>query len=147
MAPGPAFPDPGSPPALGSPREAAGVQRPRRRASAGVPACARGEEVGSGAAGGAAGRQTRAGRPGPARTLRAPGRVKGRLFSLNEISRRKQRQEGSPLSVKRMLCGPHKSIWRCSVYGEGFLFFVFLQERQNWLQTSKSPVFPCPSEK
>lgn len=58
---------------------------------------------------------------GPALTSPRPSSGKGLSFSsLNEISPRKQRQEGSPLSVRCMLCLLHLSIWCCSVHGEGF---------------------------
>lgn len=54
---------------------------------------------------------------GPALTSPRPSSGKGLSFSsLNEISQRKQRQEGSPLSVKCMLCPLRLSIWCCSVH-------------------------------
>nr|XP_044636732.1 spidroin-2-like [Equus asinus] len=127
--PGPAFPAPGP--------AAAPAQHP--------PAGAGGRgAAGPAAAGGAEGAARGHVPVAPAlRALRgASSRAEGSSCSLNEVSRRQQSQEGSPLSVKRVLCLLHLSIWYRKVPGEGF----FLPELQNCLQTSVSPVCPGPCE-
>lgn len=43
------------------------------------------------------------------------GEEGGYVFSLNEICQRRQRQEGSPLSVESELCLLHWAVWCCSV--------------------------------